>query len=373
MYLPVLLISYYGTSGWLAFAVPNVVGAAAMGWVLRTRQSASNLRVHHGVAVATFAAVTAAFHGFFFGFFFDRPGVPPWAPLALLAGLSGLVWMATARLRHADRVIAAAAWLGSAGVLAWLGWYRVNYDLPLPTFANGDAWQIWWLLPTFVLGFGLCPYLDPTFLRARESTTPGEAKAAFGLGFGVLFLSMIAATLLYADLLKLPLFVKGFGITLLMAHVAGQGSVTVGLHLREIGRASVGGAVAAVIAVVVAAFAGYAAARHDAGVAAGGAHLLGDLVSMPLSELGYLLFISFYGLVFPAYAWICLLPRRGKPMRSPAAAQWVACGLAIVAAAPLYWLGYIERGAATPWVAVGVGIILAARYLARAFERSQTT
>src|SRR3954471_24793497 len=35
MFLPVLLIRDYGPSMWWAFAVPNVIGAAAMGWILR--------------------------------------------------------------------------------------------------------------------------------------------------------------------------------------------------------------------------------------------------------------------------------------------------------------------------------------------------
>ncbi|MBV8780683.1 MAG: hypothetical protein JO353_04735, partial [Phycisphaerae bacterium] len=34
MYLPVLLVRDYGFWGWVVFAIPNVVGAAAMGWTI---------------------------------------------------------------------------------------------------------------------------------------------------------------------------------------------------------------------------------------------------------------------------------------------------------------------------------------------------
>src|SRR5690242_7362807 len=35
MFLPVLLVRDYGVWGFVVFAVPNVIGAGAMGWVLR--------------------------------------------------------------------------------------------------------------------------------------------------------------------------------------------------------------------------------------------------------------------------------------------------------------------------------------------------
>src|SRR6266404_3216610 len=34
MFLPVLLVRDYGLWGWIVFAVPNMIGAAAMGWVM---------------------------------------------------------------------------------------------------------------------------------------------------------------------------------------------------------------------------------------------------------------------------------------------------------------------------------------------------
>ena len=43
MYLPVVLYREYGIGGWIIFAVPNVIGAAAMAWLLRDARQASGL------------------------------------------------------------------------------------------------------------------------------------------------------------------------------------------------------------------------------------------------------------------------------------------------------------------------------------------
>ena len=47
MFLPVLLYRDFGLRGFILFAVPNVLGAAAMGWVLRTPASSSRLVSRH--------------------------------------------------------------------------------------------------------------------------------------------------------------------------------------------------------------------------------------------------------------------------------------------------------------------------------------
>src|SRR3954466_11135783 len=65
MFLPVLLIRDYGLAGWWVFAVPNVIGAAAMGTVLRDAQASRRLVAAHRTACRWFSIVTICFHGFF--------------------------------------------------------------------------------------------------------------------------------------------------------------------------------------------------------------------------------------------------------------------------------------------------------------------
>src|SRR6476661_4754696 len=51
MFLPVLLVRDYGFWGWLVFAVPNVVGAAAMGWVMNSRHRSQRVIDSHRLAL----------------------------------------------------------------------------------------------------------------------------------------------------------------------------------------------------------------------------------------------------------------------------------------------------------------------------------
>src|SRR2546421_8858832 len=65
MFLPVLLVRDYGIWGWVVFAVPNVVGAAAMGWVIRSAESSHAITGNHFSACAAFSVITILFHVFF--------------------------------------------------------------------------------------------------------------------------------------------------------------------------------------------------------------------------------------------------------------------------------------------------------------------
>ena len=65
MFLPVILIDRYGWAGFFMFAVPNVIGCSAFGYVLKTpERSKALVEKYHG-ALASFAVVTVAFHAFF--------------------------------------------------------------------------------------------------------------------------------------------------------------------------------------------------------------------------------------------------------------------------------------------------------------------
>src|SRR5689334_7134755 len=64
MFLPVLLVRDYGIWGFVVFAVPNILGAAAFGWLLRDDISVA-LVARHAIAMRWFSAVTIAYHAFF--------------------------------------------------------------------------------------------------------------------------------------------------------------------------------------------------------------------------------------------------------------------------------------------------------------------
>src|SRR6187397_1723561 len=76
MFLPVLLVRDYGGWGWIVFAVPNVIGAAAMGWILRSGEISRRIVENHRVACLSFSAVTILFHVLFTGWVIQRLAGP---------------------------------------------------------------------------------------------------------------------------------------------------------------------------------------------------------------------------------------------------------------------------------------------------------
>jgi hypothetical protein len=54
---------------------------------------------------------------------------------------------------------------------------------------------------------------------------------------------------------------------------------------------------------------------------------------MRLGEVFYRAFLGFYGLVFPAYVWLIIIPPRRSVLR---------LATVMLIAAPLYWLTFVE-------------------------------
>ena len=65
MFLPIIMLARFGWAGFWVFAIPNVIGCAAFGYVLSTRASSQRIIEKHGVAATWFSVVTIAYHKFF--------------------------------------------------------------------------------------------------------------------------------------------------------------------------------------------------------------------------------------------------------------------------------------------------------------------
>jgi hypothetical protein len=82
----------------------------------------------------------------------------------------------------------------------------------------------------------------------------------------------------------------------------------------------------------------------------------------PQEENIYRLFMGFYGLVFPAYVWLCMIPTRdghsGTRGRS-GQLKLMVWAVAVALAAPAFWMGFIE--CRTWWLAPGLAVVLFAR------------
>jgi hypothetical protein len=211
-----------------------------------------------------------------------------------------------------------------------------------------------------IFGFALNPYLDLTFHAARQaSATPRSAKIAFGVGFCVLFFAMIAFTLAYSGVLWRDLLFSAVNdrpppsesaIWFVIGHMLFQAAFTSGIHAASVlvsAKWWLGVLVAIAIGGAAIWWANHAVYR--------GGMLAGELI--------YRFFMASYGLVFPAYAWICMLPSWRNPIR-PNGRSLMVCGAAVLLAAPFYWLAFITDR--MPWAIAGVGIVLLARFAAPA-------
>lgn len=374
MFLPVLLIRDLGTTGFVLFVVPNVVGAAAMGWIIRSPELSARLVSRHPGACTAFSAITIIFHCYFFGWL--TAGWlsiwPIW--LAAMLGImiapivvSALTWpwqrgLAIALLAATAITLLVSQILTDPEVRPPDG--RAAAVLAASRLPEADAL---WLAPVVIFGFALCPYLDITFHRARRSLRGAQGPLAFSLGFGLFFLGLILLTAGYAGY-----FLWGVQELrwLVFAHIFAQTAFTVGVHLREVLGATNGpgdgdrdysgwGCVFLPAALLVLVFVPLALPLLSTMPITGIAAVIGR---PSLGEIGYRGFLAAYGLLFPAYVWLLMIPTRDghSGTRGPQGVAkvrfWV---LAMALAAPFYWMGFIERQ--TVWVLPGLLIVLLAR------------
>ena len=349
MLLPVLLVRELGVIGWIVFAIPNVIGAAAMGWVLRDPDSSRRIVEAHGPACRAFSAVTIAFHVFFVLWFVPRLVGLPVAACAF--AVVGVYLLLTLWAPRTDLSVGAIVLLASLLLFAL---FLKRTPVTIPTTGSHPTLEAAFLAPACLLGFALCPYLDLTFHRARQAfAEPTRSRVAFGLGFGVVFLSMIVFSLCYAAALS-PLvgadwqrhLRPAFG-WIIGTHMIVQSAFTLAVHARSLAASRIRpGGIFALLLLTQAAI-----------LAALAAPLLPRWLQLDPGELIYRLFMSFYGLLFPAYVWICMFPgRRGL---TPASVR--ALILAVLVAAPFYWLGFVADRMI--WLLPGVLAVLVARFL----------
>lgn len=404
MFLPILLLRDMGAWSWLAFAIPNVVGAAAMGAVLAAPGHSAALTTAHHTAMRWFSIVTLAFQLYFLVWILiDAPAsIQPWL-LALM--LVVIVFSGRhARGTRWSRAAVACTYIASAALGAF---YVSAVGLPsLPPSIGPMVIDLAFLAPVCVLGFALCPYLDLSFHAVRQRTPGREGTVAFLVGFGVFFLAMIVLTLVYAPSVLAsttlgPAFAAGVtpsgggagtgsgalssltgaGIAIL-AHLTIQASITAAIHLgfanarhaqhtRESNTlasepappqpAHPDSAPPEPAATIINRFGATALAGLIATLAIA-ALALPSYAGLTMLEIVYRGFMAFYGLIAPAYVWTCMVPSWSAPA-PPRVKHLRVMVLAILLAAPFYWIGFIEREYA--YLAGGVLVVLVSGLLAR--------
>ncbi len=167
MYLPVLLVRDFGVAGWFVFTIPNVIGAAAMGWVLQSPGSAAELARRHWPAAVLFSLVTILFHAFFVGWIV-RPLIGDMAEVTAITAAIGFYLLG--RRGRADLPIAGV--LLSLSLIAFVVAASLPRHAPVGPAGIRPGAGLLYLSPVIVFGFLLCPYLDLTFLRAGLQRVP---------------------------------------------------------------------------------------------------------------------------------------------------------------------------------------------------------
>jgi hypothetical protein len=339
MFLPILFIRDYGILGWLVFAIPNVLGAAAMGFVIRDAQTSARLLHLHHSAVIAFSTVTASFNFYFvmffirwLGFDFHNPAVPG----ALILGLVIIVVSGRSLIRQAELVTA------SSLVIFWIVFHAAltTHTWP-PLSGQRPTIELIYLAPLCLFGFLACPYLDATFhWPIAVLDVPGRHRA-FAVGFGVFFLAMILLTALYTNAAWVSLYVTAA----VAFHCTLQAIWKVWLHATIIRRYGRFWEIAFWI-LFLSAILAFRLASYD-------------------PQLGtniYLCFLSFYALIFPAYVLIVMLPPRGRELAVPNKRTLSAWIVTVLLCLPCLWEGFIlERRV---WLVPIVFVVLAARLLA---------
>lgn len=366
MFLPVLLIRDHGWLAWFIFAVPNVIGAAAMGWMVRSAEHSHDLVRVHRPAMLLFSVVTRAFQWYFAMGMLARSLGEGTAPAVAGALAIGIALAAADLRRRTTPWSGVLVWAVSAAILAAA--FRLG---SLPTEVSGPhaadgSLPLGGLVAVCVFGFLLCPYLDLTFHRARaEAKRP---RAAFAAGFGALFLLMIAGTAAYAGL---GWHVEGLTAVLVAMHIAFQIGFTVEAHSAEILASRKFGEDLPLrerivkhlpLLSIVLGIGSLGAVMEFRGVLGG---------TEQAFEWGYRVWMGFYGLIFPAYVLIAMVPTWAKPA-APTPAMIRAWIVGSLVAMPASYLAFING--VMWWAGPSLAVVLAAAWLSRraAAERPVT-
>lgn len=320
MFLPVFLISDFGLWAWVAFAIPNVIGAMAVGLIVKTPERSRAIVERHATAMLVFSIITIAFHFYFLGQILrvvDPIGASvgqTWASPAFIAVVA-LIALALSRLRTQGWMIAAVATLGLS-VLAAILMQLLSDGSALAAPPESGVFasrQLIWAAPALAFGFLLCPHLDLTFHRTRQETPGRTGDIAFIIGFCVFFLVLILFTFAYA-----ASFLGQAWINLwIVLHFAAQSAFTMGAHWRELrSNPRAKGLIVALVAFAI----------------------LAVLWPVRGFRLGYDLILFAYAIPFPAYVWIVMVPRR--PSRRRETAAWLT---SVMIASPIFAVGFLGQ------------------------------
>lgn len=286
MYLPRIVIERWGWWGFIAFAVPNVLGCTAFGYIVRNRERSEMMIAQHSAAMISFSSATIAYHVFFIVWLFVSLVRMPESDLVVPLAATGIVFTLAGVFSFLNN----RDWLGLSVlvyVLSLLAFWRLGIDgLQLIAWSGGQHRALLMLaLPAILIGFLLCPYVDLTFHRAVQHSPSRHSFAVFGITFAVMIVLTCA---IWFD----PEYLNnGWLPAIVISHLLAQSVFTMGAHMREV---RVSPLIRSGTLRVIALFAPLAAAPL--------LYVARTFSDSPrLGELIYLTFLTLYGSLFPLW------------------------------------------------------------------------
>jgi hypothetical protein len=332
MFLPIILLGRFGWAGFWAFAIPNLIGCVAFGYVFTPERSRRFANAHVR-PIRWFSLATIAFQIFFIGwstgsFVFtpqlagdpDPTGAGAAADLLAWPVLGAiLTWTAGAAALSA-RGDLFWRWLatliaGASGVLFAITFQKVG-GFPIVATPMSTA-PVLGIVPLMALGFLACPVLDATFHRARQQSPSRHSFAVFGIVFAMM-LAFAATSFDPGN----PTSVIPIVMPVIVAQWTLQLLFTIGAHLRELTTLPEG--------------------RLGRNLPILAAIAIGTLLGMPgiAGENVYLMLLGLYAIPFPMYVIASTIRGFDRPLPF----RWILAILLVsLAASPLGWLGFIEN------------------------------
>jgi len=177
MFLPILLLRWWGWPGFLCFAIPNAIGCALFGYVL-TPASSRAFCERFAPALRCFAWITIAYQAWFVQW--ATNGVPTASGLAPLAAVIPLGFLFFPGGKRFWPIAGSLAFIASMVFFFMQGSTSLTH---LPDHGTLPPDRLLSATPFMAFGFLLCPYLDPTFHRALQQSPSKHCFAVFGLTF----------------------------------------------------------------------------------------------------------------------------------------------------------------------------------------------
>ncbi|MDG2199950.1 MAG: hypothetical protein P8K80_02045 [Phycisphaerales bacterium] len=322
MWLPLLLIDRWGWPGFWLFAIPNVIGCAAMGYVVGSRERSIGLVAANRGAMRLFSIVTIAFQLFWLTSLAGQPGFIPFISDQQTAAI--VVPFAVLGAGMLVSALPVTGWLIAAALLfAWtmasFGLLPSNSMEQIGTSGTIPSSQLWGAAPIIVLGFLLSPYLDLTFHKARQQTPSSHSFAIFGITFMAVLLFVAS----YWQ--KSPIATSGIVVIFWLLQL----TFTIGAHLRELVQTETKSTSRNYIWVVMAPIPAAWIVYYCTDTETAGTWLLNDT---------YLRFLGFYGLAVPIWVLAFMWPRPAARTKSVA----IVLGITLCIAFALAELGMVR-------------------------------